>query len=227
VLDLFKLAYKKYGRVDTALTLAGLMEIGNWFDPNLTLETVEEKPPTLVLDVNLLGTLYFARVAAVYLRQGAKPGDDKSLLLTSSLAGFKESPGMFVYQSTKHGILGLMRSLRNYLPGSSGIRVNVICPWMTTTGMVEGIQEAWTAAKLPVNTPLDVAKINLDVTSDTGLNGAAIYVEGGRGWEFDQNITALEPQWLGKEQSETLARGQAALGQGSDWTKPEREGQKG
>jgi NAD(P)-dependent dehydrogenase (short-subunit alcohol dehydrogenase family) len=51
-----------------------------------------------VLDVNLLGTLYFARIAAVYLRQGAQPGDDKSLVLMSSAAGFKDTPGMFVYQ---------------------------------------------------------------------------------------------------------------------------------
>lgn len=64
------------------------------------LMDMDEQPPNkLVLDVNLLGALYFARIAAVYLRQGVSPDDHKSLLLMSSAAGYKESPGLFVYQA--------------------------------------------------------------------------------------------------------------------------------
>lgn len=46
----------------------------------------------------MLGTLYFVRIAPVYLKQGWKDGDDKSLILLSSVGGFKETPGMPVYQ---------------------------------------------------------------------------------------------------------------------------------
>ena len=42
VLDLFDLALRTYGRVDHAVACAGIMEIGNLFDPALTLETVRE-----------------------------------------------------------------------------------------------------------------------------------------------------------------------------------------
>lgn len=42
VLGLFDLALKTYGRIDHVVACAGIMEIGNLFDPALTLETVRE-----------------------------------------------------------------------------------------------------------------------------------------------------------------------------------------
>jgi NAD(P)-dependent dehydrogenase (short-subunit alcohol dehydrogenase family) len=173
-----------------------------------------------VLDVNLVGCFYVARIAAVYLRQNRPANTDRSILLVSSVAGFKESPGLFVYQASKHGVLGLMRALRLYLCAPAhDIRVNCICPWMTTTGMVKGIQDGWLKAGLPTNTPLDVAKVTAAVLGDESLNGKSMYVEGGRAWEIEANLDRLEPEWLGEEPSRSLAKGQAVLGSGMDWTK--------
>lgn len=59
-------------------------------------------PTTVTLDFNLLGVLYFSRIARVYLRQNRKEGADKSLLLVSSIAGFKESLDLFLYQVRGH-----------------------------------------------------------------------------------------------------------------------------
>ncbi|KEF63645.1 uncharacterized protein A1O9_01623 [Exophiala aquamarina CBS 119918] len=226
VLALFQAGLEKYGRIDSAISCAGIIEIGNWFDPTLDLDTIRTVPTSKVLDVNLLGSLYFARIASVYLRQGQRQsGDDKSLTLISSVAGFKESPGLFVYQLTtpprnqasKHGILGLMRSLRLYLPPTTDIRVNAICPWMVPTAMTAGIETMWRAAGLPINETVDVARIIAGVACDPDMNGKAIYVEGGRGWEIEDNINHLESQWLGEEQAASLARGQEVLGAGMDW----------
>ena len=105
-----------------------------------------------------------------------------------------------------------MRSLRPYLPEAAGVRVNAICPWMTATQLAAGIEDAWYAAKLPANQPVDVAKVLLDVTRSKDVHGKAFYVEGGRAWEVEDNINRLEPQWLGEKQSEDLARGQETLG---------------
>ncbi|KAL2010765.1 hypothetical protein VTN00DRAFT_6572 [Thermoascus crustaceus] len=217
--ELFRTALKTYSKIDHAVAAAGIVEIGNWFDPALTVETVEEAPPIKVLEVNLIGCLYFARIASVYLRQNREPGADRSLTLISSIAGFKESPGLFVYQSSKHGVLGLMRALRRYiaLPTTHDIRVNAICPWMTDTAIVRGIEKAWKAANLPVNTPLHVARVVGGVVCQKGLNGKSMYVEGGRAWEIEDNIDRLEPQWLGEEASRTLQKGQEVLGSGMDW----------
>lgn len=119
-LALFDAAYQAFGRVDHAISNAGLGEQGNIFSPELTLESVREEPQSSiqVVDVNLKGPLYFARLASVYLRQLAKGEDanatpiDKSLTFTSSVAAFREDPGLYVYTASKHGVMGLMRVLR-------------------------------------------------------------------------------------------------------------------
>jgi NAD(P)-dependent dehydrogenase (short-subunit alcohol dehydrogenase family) len=122
-LTLFNAAYQAFGRVDHAISNAGLGEQENLVSPDLTLESVREEPtnPFRVVDVNLKGPLYFARLASVYLRQQAK-GEmadatpmDKSLIFTSSVAAFREDPGLYVYVASKHGVMGLMRVLRRYL----------------------------------------------------------------------------------------------------------------
>lgn len=116
-LDLFDAAFSACGRVDHAASVAGIGERGNIVDPALTLESVRMEPreSMTTLDVNFVGPLYFSRIASVYLRQGASDEGtvaDKSLTLVSSVAGFTEAPGLYVYSATKHAVYGLMRSLR-------------------------------------------------------------------------------------------------------------------
>lgn len=115
-LALFDAAFKAFGRVDHAIANAGIGEQGNIFDEGLTLESVREEPKkgVGVVDINLKGEIYFARIASVYLREDGGEGGaaDKSLTLVSSVAGFREDPGLFVYVPSKHGVLGLMRVLR-------------------------------------------------------------------------------------------------------------------
>lgn len=93
-IKLFRTSIEKFGRVDHAIACAGIAERGTWFDPGLTIETVEKPETEQVIDVNLRGTLYFARIALVYLRHDVKPGEDKSLTLISSAAGFRDEPGL-------------------------------------------------------------------------------------------------------------------------------------
>lgn len=42
VLSLFKTAFALHGRIDHVIANAGIIERGNWFDPGLTMESVEE-----------------------------------------------------------------------------------------------------------------------------------------------------------------------------------------
>ena len=83
---------------------------------------------------------------------------------------------------------------------------------MVPTAMTAGIESSWRAAGLPINETADVAKVIAGVACDREKNGNAYYVEGGRAWEIEENIDRLEPQWLGEEQSKSLARGQELLG---------------
>ena len=69
-----------------------------------------------VTNVNFNGSIYFAQVASVYLRQSpssdTSKSTDRSLTLVSSVAGILEPSSLFVYSASKHGVIGLMRSLR-------------------------------------------------------------------------------------------------------------------
>jgi NAD(P)-dependent dehydrogenase (short-subunit alcohol dehydrogenase family) len=54
IYTLFKAAYDKHGRVDHAVSNAGIFETGNWFDPNLTIDSVGSDPGDLkTLNVNV------------------------------------------------------------------------------------------------------------------------------------------------------------------------------
>lgn len=83
--------------------------------------------------------------------------------------------------------------------------------------MVAGVEEGWRKANLPINQPMDVAKVIAGVVCAQGLNGTSMYVEGGRAWEIERNLERLQPQWLGEEASRSLEKGQVVLGEGMDW----------
>jgi len=105
---LFKLALEKYGCIDYAVAVAGVGERGDWFGPDLSVEDVEEPETNMTVDVNLLGVLYFVRIAIPYLKVGRKEGADRGLVLIGSSAGFRESPGLPVYQVRVSSIFSLL-----------------------------------------------------------------------------------------------------------------------
>jgi NAD(P)-dependent dehydrogenase (short-subunit alcohol dehydrogenase family) len=78
---LFKTALQKYGHIDYAAANAGVIKQGLWFEPKDGLEGVEKELSTAVLDINLKGVMYFARIACAYLAHGRDPNapTDKSL----------------------------------------------------------------------------------------------------------------------------------------------------
>ncbi|KAK5194475.1 hypothetical protein LTR99_002976 [Exophiala xenobiotica] len=224
-LALFKLAYEKHGRVDHAFSIAGVTERQNWFEPSLDLKSVEIPPSTAVLDVNLTGLCYFARIATVYLRQGnVDHKQDKSICLLGSIASFKEQAGLFIYQPSKHGVIGLMRSTRKMLHHEYGIRINTICPSLINTGMASHMYDLWTGRGLPVNEAREVAEYVLTLASIPKspfvgtLTGLAVYVEGGKGWEIEKDLDKAEVHWLGEENTKGVAKIEEALGVGLSWT---------
>ena len=77
-------------------------------------------------------------------------------------------------------------------------------------------------ARLPVNTPEDVGRVMLELAvgkdgKGRKWNGTRVFVEGGNGLDIEEGINAIEAQWLGREVSRTLNRGQEVFGNGTDW----------
>ena len=126
-LNLFKKAYSKHGKVNIVVANAGISIPQDIFDP---AADIEREPSMKEVDVNLVGSLFSARIGMHYLRQSG--GGD--LVLVSSIAGFKECGGLVTYTASKHGVVGIMRGL-HLTASPENIRVNVVCPWMTSKCM--------------------------------------------------------------------------------------------
>jgi NAD(P)-dependent dehydrogenase (short-subunit alcohol dehydrogenase family) len=92
-----------------------------------------------VLDVNLTGTFLTAKAAVPQLRDAEGP---RSMVLISSICGVSASRGFAAYNASKHGVIGLMRTLAHEL-GGDGVRVNAICPgWVDTPMLTASLDDA-------------------------------------------------------------------------------------
>ena len=120
----------------------------------LTGEYVEDLDPVAwkaVIDVNLTGTFLTARAAIPQLREAG----GGSLILISSVCGLTTSPGYAAYNASKHGTIGLMRTLANEL-SPAGITVNAVCPgWVRTPMLDQSVDAADEAG------PGDFARMHL------------------------------------------------------------------
>ncbi|KAF3765624.1 NAD(P)-binding protein [Cryphonectria parasitica EP155] len=221
-LSLFDVPFKKHGTIDVAVSCAAVREPRGWFE-GLDLESVKKEPTPLRehIDINLVSVISFNRIALAYMKaskpQGDGPAFSKSICMVSSIAGLTESPGLFAYAASKHGVIGLLRALRPWAPVQYGVRVNAICPWATDTQMLGSVRDDWIDQKLPLNAPHDVAKIIVQCSGDPKLNGTAIFATGGKYFDTEKGIDKTMPQWLGDHNAKEFNRGQRLLGIGEFW----------
>lgn len=122
---------EQFGRLDIVLANAGIATMAF---RELTIEEDLEMW-TDVLDVNLVGSFHTAKAAIPHLIEGGRGG---SIVFTSSTAGLRGFGGLqgggLGYAASKHGIVGLMRTLSNALAPQS-IRVNSVHPTAVNTMM--------------------------------------------------------------------------------------------
>lgn len=85
-----------------------------------------------MIDINLTGAWHTAKAAIPHL---LRVGEGASIVFTSSISGFKGFAGLTNYVASKHGVVGLMRSLALEL-GPHMIRVNSIHPTQINTPMI-------------------------------------------------------------------------------------------
>lgn len=117
---------EQFGRLDIVVANAGVLGWGRVW------ELTDEQWDT-VIGVNLTGTWRTLRAAIPAMIEAGNGG---SIVIVSSSAGLKATPGNGHYAASKFGLTALTNSLAIEL-GEYGIRVNSIHPYSIDTPMVE------------------------------------------------------------------------------------------
>jgi NAD(P)-dependent dehydrogenase (short-subunit alcohol dehydrogenase family) len=181
---------RDFGGLDVAFLNAGVRG-----GPRL-IEELTPEHVTRVLGVNLAGVVYGIRYCLELLeRQGG------SIVVTASIAGMRPSFADPVYGMTKHGVIGLMRSLTPQL-AEKNISINAVCPMVTDTPMVrsnEEIVEQFESQQLPMLEAADIAQAVVSILHSGGTGQAVVCRVGHvpTPWHFpavDESPGALVPR---------------------------------
>jgi NAD(P)-dependent dehydrogenase (short-subunit alcohol dehydrogenase family) len=178
-----------FGRVDVLVNNAGISLI----------KPAEETTPAewrRVVEVNLTGPFLTCRYFGfLMLRQGSG-----SIVNVSSVAGLLGIADRAAYNASKHGLVGLTRTLAAEW-GGRGVRVNAVCPgWVKTEMDAEdqaggGYTDEDITSRTPMGrfaTPEDVAAavaFLADPEQSGYINGHALSVDGG--WYADGSWESL------------------------------------
>jgi NAD(P)-dependent dehydrogenase (short-subunit alcohol dehydrogenase family) len=179
-----------WGRLDVLVNNAGISFIA-------PAETVERKAFLRVLEVNLLAPFLLAKAfGAMMLEQRSG-----SIVNVASIAGLVGVADRSAYNASKHGLIGLTRTLAAEW-GGRGVRCNAVCPGWVKTEMdiadqaagggyndadIEGVNPMGRFA-----TPEDIARAILFLAEpeQSGfINGQALPIDGG--WTTDGSWQSL------------------------------------
>ncbi|MDR7083217.1 SDR family mycofactocin-dependent oxidoreductase [Arthrobacter ginsengisoli] len=180
------------GRLDIVVANAGI------FTSPDTAENISEEIFLDTIDINLTGVWRTAKAAIPHLKAGGRGG---SIIITSSTAGLQGGPNFAHYVASKHGVVGLMRTLALELAPEM-IRVNSIHPTCVETDMIlnQGLydlfrpdlehptKEDFATAALTINAlpvpwvqPVDISNAVLFLASDEAryVTGVTLPVDAG------------------------------------------------
>jgi len=179
---LVKATVDRFGKLDIVVNNAG------WTHKNQPLLDVDEATFDRVYDINVKSIFHMVHAVVPMMRR-AKRG---VILNVGSTAGIRPRPGLTWYNSSKGAVNLMSKSLAAEL-GQDNIRVNVICPVMGVTGLLESFMgmpdtpenRKKFVATIPLgrlSTPLDVAKAAVFLASDDAefITGVEFPVDGGR-----------------------------------------------
>jgi NAD(P)-dependent dehydrogenase (short-subunit alcohol dehydrogenase family) len=183
--DAVAAAVDHFGGLDIVIANAGKGHM------NAALEATDEQ---LAESVRSNITSHFCIVRAALPQLIERRG---SVVVVSSVAGIGAGPRIAVYTTSKHAILGLVRSLaRDY--GPQGVRVNALCPGWVKTSVTEEVvgvlmerdgitrEQAYDVASRYVplrrpGRPEEMASVCLFLASEESsfMTGAVLVADGG------------------------------------------------
>jgi NAD(P)-dependent dehydrogenase (short-subunit alcohol dehydrogenase family) len=179
----------RWGRADVLVNNAGISFIA-------PAETIAVKDYRRVLEVNLVAPFLLAQIfGKKMLAAGAG-----SIINIASVAGLVAVADRAAYNASKHGLIGLTRTLAAEW-GGRGVRVNAVCPGWVKTEMDAadqaggGYTDADITGRVPMGRfagPDDIARAVAFLADDEAsgfINGHALAVDGG--WTADGSWESL------------------------------------
>ena len=138
----------RFGKLDVAFANAGVFG---------TVSPVADYPLDVfqrVLEVNVIGSMLVAKHALRVMGPGG------SLIINSSVVGLTSAPGIAAYATSKHALVGLMRTAAKEV-AARGVRVNSLHPGPTDNDFQHRIEMQETGAPLDESSRIFDAMIPL------------------------------------------------------------------
>lgn len=123
----------RWGPIDVLFSNAGISGV---------IRPVTEYPEDVfdaVMAVNLKGSFLACKYGLPKMRDGG------SIVMTSSVVGVTSDPGIAAYAASKHGLIGLMRTVAKEA-AARRIRVNAVAPGPIDNSFQRDIEKGLTAA---------------------------------------------------------------------------------
>jgi NAD(P)-dependent dehydrogenase (short-subunit alcohol dehydrogenase family) len=176
---LVKKVVEKFGRLDVAFNNAGIE--GVW--TSIVNESEEDWDRTF--DINLKGVWLCLKYE---IRQMLKQKGGGAIVNMASVAGMIGLAGAAAYCASKHGVIGLTKSVA-LETARTGIRINTVCPAVVETPMADRLYSAPQVNKFvlglhPVGRfgkPMEIAEAVLWMCSDRAsfMTGQSLVLDGG------------------------------------------------
>jgi len=214
----FKASVAKFGAPDAVYVNAGIAEHGDqFFKDEFDADGELKEPNRITVDIDMHAANDTVKLALYHMRKGGKGG---SIVMTASLAGYLASAGAPLYSAAKHGIVGLMRALKNDT-ATLGIAISVVAPGITVTPILTGAREtgqspeAWAKHMQKVGVPINSAEsialavghlVNLGIKG----NGQGILIQADRMVDLEAGIAKTRNVWMGEEMLSLFRGGRTA-----------------
>jgi NAD(P)-dependent dehydrogenase (short-subunit alcohol dehydrogenase family) len=179
----------RFGRVDVLVNNAGVSLLA-------PAEQTTAEQWRRVLEVNLTAPFLLCRALGRHMLAAGSG----SIVNVASIAGLQGVADRAAYNASKHGLIGLTRTLAAEW-GGRGVRVNAVCPGWVKTEMDAadqasgGYTDADITDRVPMGrfaAPADIAAavaFLADPAASGFVNGVALPVDGG--WTADASWTSL------------------------------------
>ncbi|MGA7339507.1 MAG: SDR family oxidoreductase [Terracidiphilus sp.] len=181
--------FRRFGRADVLVNNAGISLIA-------PAESTAAPDFRRVLEVNLVAPFLLSKTFGIKMLE-ARSG---SIVNVASVAGLVGIADRAAYNASKHGLIGLTRTLAAEW-GGRGVRVNAVCPGWVKTEMDQADQaggsytDADIEGRVPMArfaTPDDVARAIAFLAEEEEsafINGHSLAVDGG--WTADGSWESL------------------------------------